>query len=245
MTRSAAGGSSMLTIVVIAKECVPGRVKTRLTPALSPEQAADVAFASLTDTLETVASLGADHLVLAFDGDPANAPAAADGFEVVQQACGGLDNRLGAIFDTCTGPTLLVGMDTPQLTEADLRSALAGLAGPDSSGDVETHSHAWLGFANDGGFWALGMTDPDGLLIRGVPMSRDDTGSLQLQRLVDAGLGVTLLPELVDVDTFADAVEVAAAAPDSRFAAAFAAAVSTAPASARPTAAPRSTAARA
>ena len=31
----------MTTLVVIAKECLPGRVKTRLTPALTPEQAAE------------------------------------------------------------------------------------------------------------------------------------------------------------------------------------------------------------
>ena len=77
---------------------------------------------------------------------------------------------------------------------------------------------AWLGFANDGGFWLLALRDPRGDLIRGVPMSRDDTGSIQLDRLLDAGLRVRLLPELVDVDTIEDAREVAASAPETRFA---------------------------
>ncbi|UFS59720.1 TIGR04282 family arsenosugar biosynthesis glycosyltransferase [Subtercola endophyticus] len=212
----------MLTVVVIAKECVPGRVKTRLTPALSYEQAASVAFASLTDTLEAVNHIAATRRILAFDGNPDNAPDEADGFEIIQQACGGLDTRLAAIFDQCTGPTLLVGMDTPQLTAADLNAAARGMQLAAQHGDAAS---AWLGFANDGGFWALGMTHPDGDHIRGVAMSQHNTGRVQLERLLDAGLEVSLLSELIDVDTFADAVDVAALAPHSRFARAFAAAV--------------------
>ena len=223
----------MLTVVVIAKECVPGRVKTRLTPALSYEQAASVAFASLSDTLDVVLQVPADTRILAFDGDPDNAPDQGAGFEIIQQTCGGLDTRLAAIFDRCTGPTLLVGMDTPQLTAADLREAVDGLQATATAATASAAAGpaikpaAWLGFANDGGFWALGMTHPDGALIRGVEMSRDDTGREQLNRLLGAGLDVSLLPELTDVDTFADAVEVSQAAPDSRFARAFAAAVAT------------------
>jgi len=52
-----------------------------------------------------------------------------------------------------------------------------------------------------------------------VPMSRDDTGRIQLGRLLAAGLNVRLLPELLDVDTFDDALEVAALAPRTAFAA--------------------------
>ncbi|MCW2607677.1 MAG: hypothetical protein JWO60_2370, partial [Frankiales bacterium] len=38
-------------LLVLAKQPVPGRVKTRLTPALTPQQAARVAAAALADTL--------------------------------------------------------------------------------------------------------------------------------------------------------------------------------------------------
>ncbi len=54
-------------------------------------------------------------------------------------------------------------------------------------------------------------------------MSQDDTGAVQLARLTDAGLSVGTLPALLDVDTVADAEQVAALAPTSRFATAFAA----------------------
>jgi glycosyltransferase A (GT-A) superfamily protein (DUF2064 family) len=78
---------------------------------------------------------------------------------------------------------------------------------------------AWFGPAEDGGFWALGLARPDPDLVVGVPMSRPCTGTLQLGRLIDAGLRIGLLPLLRDVDTAGCAAAVAAQAPHSRFAA--------------------------
>jgi glycosyltransferase A (GT-A) superfamily protein (DUF2064 family) len=128
---------------------------------------------------------------------------------VIHQVSGDLDMRLGAIFDECEGPTVLVGMDTPQLDAAMLAPLFGGWPA-----DVD----AFLGFANDGGYWTIAMAEPDGSLIRGVPMSRDDTGQLQLDRLTKRGLRVRMLPELVDVDTIHDARVVAGLAPHSEFA---------------------------
>lgn len=209
-------------VVVIAKECLPGRVKTRLHPALSYEGAAELAAASLTDTLETVNGLsmpGSVRRILAFDGT--TPPPAAAGWEILPQVDGELDERLAAIFDGCDEPTLLVGMDTPQLSAALLapvfedwaRAALPGTMTPD----------AWFGPATDGGFWALGLHQPTGAVIRGVAMSRADTGATQLARLTDVGLRVRMLDTLTDVDTIETATEVAALTPGSRFAATFAA----------------------
>lgn len=200
---------SRTTILVIAKEPVPGRVKTRLTPPFAPDEAARLAEAALTDTLETVAALPAQRRVLVLDGQPgAWLPA---GFEVVPQCAGGLDARLAGAFGHCRGPALLVGMDTPQLTAGLLAPVLA----PEGWRDCD----AWFGPAADGGFWALGLRSPDPDLLRGVPMSRPTTGEVQRRRLLDAGLAVCDLPVLRDVDTAEDAAAVAAAT-DGRFAAA-------------------------
>ena len=55
-------------------------------------------------------------------------------------------------------------------------------------------------------------------MFLGVPMSRADTAQVQLARLYERGYRVELLPSLRDVDTFADAVAVAATTPGSLFA---------------------------
>ena len=196
----------MTTIVLIAKEPLPGKAKTRLHPPLTLEQAAELAAASIDDTLAALESLPATRRILAYDG--VVLPARTGNYEVMHQSGGDLDERLGAIFDACDGPTLLIGMDTPQIALHDLAEAFPW---PD---DVD----AFFGPASDGGFWALGLAEPRGDLIRGVPMSRDDTGRIQLQRLFDAQLNVKLLPTLTDVDTIDDAHVAAAIAPNSLFA---------------------------
>jgi glycosyltransferase A (GT-A) superfamily protein (DUF2064 family) len=127
----------------------------------------------------------------------------------VPQVAGGLDERLAAAFDLCAGrPALLIGMDTPQVSAELLAEALAA-----------TVSGAAFGPSYDGGWWALGLAHSDGALLRGIETSTARTGALQRARLADAGLAVTDLPTLVDVDDAADAARVAAEYPGGAFAA--------------------------
>ncbi|MER5964618.1 DUF2064 domain-containing protein [Streptomyces sp. NPDC002057] len=196
----------MTTLLVIAKQPVPGRVKTRLTPPFTPAEAAALAEAALADTLAVAASVPAARHVLVLDGEPG--PWLPAGFVVAPQVAGGLDVRLAAAFEGCPGPAFLIGMDTPQITPALLGRAL----------EWET-CDAWFGPAADGGFWGLGLASPDPGLLLGVPMSRPDTGAVQYERLRRAGLRTGLLPVLRDVDTAQDARDVAALAAGTRFAA--------------------------
>ncbi|MFI6463150.1 DUF2064 domain-containing protein [Streptomyces sp. NPDC050538] len=193
----------MTTLLVIAKEPLPGRVKTRLTPSFTPEEAAALAEASLVDTLHVVLATPARRRVLVLAGAPG--PWLPPGFAVVPQCDGGLDERLAAAFAGCDGPALLIGMDTPQVTPELLTVDF-------------TDCDAYFGPAEDGGFWALGLADPDPALLRGVPMSTPTTGAVQRARLTAAGLRVHDLPSLRDVDTAHDAELVATEAPEGRFA---------------------------
>ena len=199
-------------VVVIAKEPVPGRVKTRLTPPFTPWQAAALAEAALTDTLAAVARATVARRVLALDGRPG--PWLPKGFDVIAQRGRGLDERIAwALSDarvTLPLPVVLIGMDTPQVTPDLLAAAAEPL--------VARTADATFGLAEDGGFWLLGMRELDPGLILGVPMSQPDTGPRQLARLRQAGRRVHLLPELTDIDTFCDAERVAALTPGSRFA---------------------------
>lgn len=196
-------------LIVIAKAPVPGRVKTRLCPPCTPEQAAALAEAALADTLDAVVATPAARRVCVLDGEPGSwLP---EGVEVLPQRGAGLDERLASAFEDVGGPALLVGMDTPQVTPALLRDGLDALAAPGCD--------AVLGLAPDGGYWAIGLRRPDRALFEGVPMSTADTGAAQHARLRDAGLTVRTLADLRDVDTIDDARAVASDAPPrSRFA---------------------------
>jgi rSAM/selenodomain-associated transferase 1 len=191
-------------VLVMAKSPVPGRVKTRLCPPCTPAEAAALAEAALADTLEAAAACGAGRRILALDGAPG--PWLPAGFEVVAQCQGSLNRRLTHAWATAGGPGVQIGMDTPQVTAADLDHALGTL---DSSS-------AALGHASDGGWWAIGLRRPDGRVFRGLPMSTDRTGRAQEARLRVLGLDVALLPTLVDLDTIDDLADVIAAGPDTR-----------------------------
>lgn len=208
------------TLLVLAKAPVPGQVKTRLCPPCTGAQAAEVAAACLADTLDAVRASGAGRRVLALAGRPGPGQ---DGLAVIPQRGAGLGERIAAAFaDTAAlGPPahgiVQLGMDTPQVTGDLLDHCLATLAAPAVD--------AVLGPAEDGGWWAMGLRDPAAAaLITTVPMSTPDTGRLTSQALRDAGLRVALLPVLRDVDHWADALAVAAAAPAGRLAATVAAA---------------------
>jgi rSAM/selenodomain-associated transferase 1 len=200
-------------IVVLAKSPQPGKAKTRLTPPYTPQEAADLALAALLDTLHAVSGAAVRRRLLVLAGESGDWPL--DGFEVRPQRGDGLDERItNALTDAYADlrvPVLLVGMDTPQITAADLDGAIGRLLQPGVD--------AVLGPAQDGGYWLLGVRHPRPQHVLGVATSRADTGARQLERLRSAGLRVRLLPTFRDVDDVADAHAVARAAPHSAFAA--------------------------
>lgn len=203
-------------VLVVAKEPVPGRVKTRLCPPCTPEQAAELAEAALVDTFTAAGASRADTVVSALDGAPG--PWLPDGVATFPQPDTDFAGRLGSAWsDACreTGSTgVQIGMDTPQVTSSHLDHALTTLA----RDDVD----AVIGPAVDGGWWLIGLpADIDHhAVFADVPMSTRETGAAQIRRLEALGLRIGVLPALVDVDDIADARRVAAGAPNTAFAAA-------------------------
>jgi uncharacterized protein len=193
-------------LAVIAKAPVPGRVKTRLCPPFSRAEAAALAEAALRDTLAAVRGVRGVRRAVVLDGAPG--PWLGPGIEVVPQRGGDLAERLAGAFADLGGPALVVGMDTPQLTPAILRGALAVLERRD----------AVLGTALDGGYWGIGLAAPEPRVFAGVPMSRADTGARQRARLRELGLSWEEREPLRDVDDAAAAFAVAASIPGSAFA---------------------------
>ncbi|MEO7428840.1 MAG: DUF2064 domain-containing protein, partial [Acidimicrobiales bacterium] len=102
-----------MDLVVLAKEPLPGRVKTRLSPPCSPDEAAGLAAAALADTLGAALATSADRVILALDGAPG--PWCPPGVVIVPQGNGDLAARLETAWSATTGPTLQIGMDTPQV----------------------------------------------------------------------------------------------------------------------------------
>lgn len=207
-------------LLVVAKAPVPGLAKTRLAADLGATVAADLAAASLLDTLDACRSaFPVEQCRLALAGDLTRATcgseisAALAGWRVFPQRGHDLAERLAAAHAEVAGaPVVQIGMDTPQVT----RDHLA-----DASASLRTHD-AVVGFADDGGWWVLGLRDPRGAhVLSGLTMSRPTTGAATVAALRDVGLGVGRTVTLRDVDRFEDCSRVASVAPRSRFAAAW------------------------
>lgn len=211
-------------MLVVAKAPVTGKVKTRLGRSVGMQRAAQLAAASLLDTMAVcVAAYGVERCHLALEGDLADAELSDDlldasyGWTVHPQRGADFATRLvNAHVDVAAvsgAPVVQVGMDTPHLEARTLTHVGSSL----------THPHAAvLGPAADGGWWLLGVGSP--ALVRdvgAVPMSTAHTGDLTRDALVRAGARVTYVETLRDVDEVLDAESVAAAAPRTRFATAF------------------------
>lgn len=196
------------TIVVLAKAPRPGKVKTRLCPPFTPAEAARLAEAALRDTLAATRATPRSRVLLALDG-PSGAWCPPD-TAIVAQDDGPLDRRIAGALRDAGGPAVLVGMDTPQLTPTLLSEAIDALHAP----GVDTV----LGLSDDGGYWIIGARVASPEMVVGVPMSRSDTGTAQLERLASLGCTTRRLSPLCDVDTVSDARRVAAAAPSTHFA---------------------------
>lgn len=198
-------------LLVLAKAPVPGEVKTRLHARFSPVEAAELAAAALLDTLAVLAGVPAAARVVALSGELTAASCSGEvrralrDFLVLPQRGHDLGSRLaqahGDVARIKPGtPVLQVGMDTPQLTANDLRCAT----------DRLVHRDVVLGPARDGGWWLLGLRDPQAARqLVAVPMSRPDTLLRTRRAFADARLTIGVARMLRDLDTPEDLPAVA------------------------------------
>jgi uncharacterized protein len=185
----------------MAKAPVAGRVKTRLCPPCTPEEAASIAEASLQDTFAAAMPRSGTHnwnTIAVLDGEPG--PWLPEGVAVIAQVTGLLGVRLDAAFHAAIGnqpqPCVLIAMDTPQVTTDQLAGALAQLSNHDCV----------IGMAEDGGYWLIGFNRYVPHAFDNVTMSVDTTGAEQVAQLNSLGLKIAYAQHTYDIDE-ADDVE--------------------------------------
>lgn len=188
--------------IIFAKEPVPGQVKTRLTPPFSPGEAARLYGAFLADVLEETACIPEMECALAYD--PAGAGKffqdLAPGVRRFPQEGRDLGERQARAFawGAATGfqNVLIRGSDTPDLPGATLLQAMRRLAsGP---------ARVVLGPTPDGGYYLVGLRDPQPQLFAGISWSSDTVLADTLSRARELSLGVHLLRYWQDIDNYAD-----------------------------------------
>ena len=193
-------------LLVVAKHPAPGRTKTRLTPPLSPKQAAALYECFLQDTLDLMRQMPDAQPVIAYL--PAQArdyfvELAPDFEHICQEGSdlgARLDNALTRYLHLGYQRVAIMNSDGPTLPIACLTKAFEWL-----TGNVDVI----LGPCDDGGYYLIGLKRPAPRLLREVRMSTPDVVTDTLALATEEGLRVKLLPTWYDVDDAASLARLA------------------------------------
>jgi rSAM/selenodomain-associated transferase 1 len=184
-------------LIVVAKEPVPGRTKTRLCPPCTPDQAALLYQCLLLDTLALMAWVEVADLTLAYAPQSARGyfrKLAPNGFRLIPQRGADLGERLanalGQHFEAGYRCVVIMNSDGPTLPTTYLQEAFFGL----DTADVT------LGVGHDGGYYLIGMKRLHAELFQGITWSTSLVIPQTLQICDRLGLSVHQLPEWYDVD---------------------------------------------
>lgn len=195
-------GKGYCALAVMAKAPRPGKVKTRLSPPLTPEQASALNVCFLRDTTENIQQVTeAGNSVGIVVYTPIGDEAAFDGilpaaFQLLAQRGDGFGERLlhasEDLFSCGFGAVCLIDSDSPTMPQHALLQAVERLSNP---GD-----RVVLGGADDGGYYLIGMKRVHSRLFEQVEWSSERVLEQTLERAREAGLKSELLPTWYDVD---------------------------------------------
>lgn len=182
---------------MVAKRPASGHTKTRLTPPLSPVQAADLYECFLKDTLDLVRRLDNVQPAIAYlpAGEASYFARLAPDFELLLQRGENLgerlDHALTYYLEKGYRRAAVMNSDSPTLPEDHLIACFEALTG---------ETDVAIGPCADGGYYLLGTRQPVPRLTREVRMSTPHVTVDTLALAADEGLRVRLLPGWYDVD---------------------------------------------
>ncbi len=186
---------------VMAKAPVAGRVKTRLTPPLAPEQAAELNKAFLRDTLANLGlaarELGTADCVVSYT--PVGQEAAFTGILpettlLVPQRGDGFGERLlltaADLFACGFGAVCLIDSDSPTVPTSEFVRAAR----------ILYEDKVVMGRSDDGGYYLLGLRAPHAALFERISWSTELVAAETAERAAEAGLVLAELATWYDVD---------------------------------------------
>jgi uncharacterized protein len=194
--------AGLTALAIMTKAPEAGRVKTRLTPPLSPQEAAALNSCFLRDTASAIsqtAAAGNAQGVAVYTppgSESAYSEILSEQFILVPQREGGFGERLLA----ATKDLLLLGFDSVCLIDSDSPTvpqtvfvqAVELLSGPKDC--------LVLGPSDDGGYYLIGLKKPHRRLFEKIDWSTDRVLEQTIAAARELDLPVHLLPAWYDVD---------------------------------------------
>lgn len=188
-------------LLVFGRDPVPGRVKTRLIPAIGADAAAMIYWQMLRHSVITVAQVRVQRRELWVDRTPVQARLArlaqASGLTIHTQAGADLGERMATALGHATDDhhhAVLIGSDCPGYDVDYIEAAFNALLEHD----------AVLGPAADGGYVLVGLKHRHARLFEGIAWGSGQVLGATRQRLRDLRLRWFELPVRHDLDRPAD-----------------------------------------
>lgn len=190
---------------MFSKRPQPGSSKTRLQTHLTPLQAAELQAAFVADLSKMLAAQSVCTPYIAYSPDTAEGRRyfgdLSSDSQVFPQEGADLGSRMLAAIRRLAArghsPVLVIGSDLPTLQPATLAAAVAHL----QTADVV------LGPSKDGGYWLVGMNQPQPAVFAGITWSTSSVLAQTLLRARADDLGTVLLPPDTDIDTWPDVLQ--------------------------------------
>jgi hypothetical protein len=193
---------------IFAKQPLPGLVKTRLSPPLTPVLAAQLYMCCLQETVR-LADRGGWDTVLFYQGQRQFFSQSFPDLQLEEQTGGDLGQRLAHAFASrfAAGAqqVVIIGSDSPDLPTTLIRQAFAGLNEHD----------AVLAPAGDGGYVLIGLRHCAPDLFQNIPWSTGEVFAATRKRISELQLNALELPEWHDVDDVASLRQLVRRSPDS------------------------------
>ncbi|MGB5561220.1 MAG: TIGR04282 family arsenosugar biosynthesis glycosyltransferase [Sedimenticolaceae bacterium] len=188
-------------LVVFARDPLPGRVKTRLIPAIGEGAATAIYRQMLQDTLATASQAAAERRELWIDtSHPGSTPvrlARGHGMSIHAQPGGDIGARMHSAFNETLArvrSVVLIGTDCPEYDAAYIDAAFQAL---------EAHD-AVLGPAADGGYVLIGLRRAEPAVFEGIPWGSGQVLAATRRRFAQLQWRWCELPVLHDVDEVDD-----------------------------------------
>jgi rSAM/selenodomain-associated transferase 1 len=194
-----------LLLVVVAKAPVAGRVKTRLIPDFTSEEAADLYRCFLEDRIIAMNSLNGIDLAIAYTPSEARdmfTPFSRNKFSLFAQKGKDLGERLNSIFEE----KLADGYDAVSIIDSDSPDLPASTVQESFKRLLSNQTDVVLGPCHDGGYYLVGMRKPHPQLFCDIPWSTETVLANTLETAQKMGLKTNLLTCWNDLDTFEDLI---------------------------------------
>ena len=199
--------SGFCALAVMTKAPRPGRVKTRLIPPLTPNEAAALNACFLRDTTTAISSAivsgkvsgrkaGGVAVYTPVGWEGAYADLLPPDFDLIPQRGGSFGERLWFaiedLFKCGFDAVCLIDSDSPTVPAATFAHAMEILR--------SSREHIVLGPSDDGGYYLIGLKKPQREMFEGIDWSTERVLDQTTARAKEIGLAVKLLPMCYDVD---------------------------------------------